>query len=581
MERRAALTCKYVRSTFPSGAPGDIFMRYLLILFVVASAPATRASSVRVSPVGGHVTAVYPSDDEPTLLVSLDEADWAAFVAEFATVFFDGAPLRYVVVGSRARPDGQLVVDAERVNSEGVPYLNGPAAFVFDASGVLFSFVGNVFDLELDCHDTAATLDLAAERVEQLAGVNRALVKASRSSERDWRGRMREDELVRTVLTADEHLGACVWSIQVDTDKFLIDGSGQLVDSGSNILNYGTGTASIRRRTYPASAADHEFPNGTAISTVGAGYNPDFFGVNCTWELSNFSGAHKLDQLHDDDGAECTDVIPCGSSQQFECIGTGSDAMREQNAYYFVYRARQHARDHAWNFNPPQNTTSAVRVIVDIGPPYCGDAPACYSPDLTDIYVRAGDNDNSSAGSMYHEYGHHIVWTYGGLEWIGCTEGSNESAGLNETLSNVFAYAASTRDNGARYNTPWGRVANGQPHMSGGPIFVYPGSHSCATEVHNRGLMFEQAAWELIHNVNCADTSCTSSTTGANHLWPGIPSNATSASYVIDCLAYALDTTPYTTTYESIASQCAVRAGVRHGAGTRAEIEAVFAHHGL
>lgn len=557
-------------------------LRALLLLAVSVFAPAGLARDVRTSKVDDHVFAVYPGDDEPILLVSADDDDdWISFVAEFAGTFFDGAPLHYAVVRSRTRPDGQLVVDTERANSEGVPYLGGPAVFVFDSNGILLSFVGNVLGGDVDCADVSATLDRAAERVEQLTGVDRNLVKTSRFRDRDWRGGRRPDELVRTVLTADEQSQSCVWSIQVDTDKYLVDGNGQLIASGSNVLHYGTGTASIRRRTYPASGGDHELPNGTTISSVGAGYNPDFWGVNCTWELSSFSGAHKLDQLHDDDGAECTTVLPCGGTQQFQCVGTGGDAMREQNAYYFVYRARQHARDHAWNFNPPQQTTSAVRVIVDIGPPYCGNAPACYSPDLTDIYVRAGDNNNSNAGTMYHEYGHHIVWTYGGLEWIGCTEGSNESAGLNETLANVFAFADSTRDNGAKYNTPWGRVANGEPHMNVSPVFVYPGDHSCSDPVHDRGLMFEQAAWELIHNVNCGATSCTAFTTGANHIWPGIPSNSTSASYVIDCISYALDTTPYTTTYEAIASQCAVRAGARHGSGTRNAVEAVFAHHGL
>lgn len=385
----------------------------------------------------------------------------------------------------------------------------------------------------------------------------------------------------------------------------VVDASGAVISVASNWRNdYVASNISITRGNYTSTNLETRAPGVT--NTIAAGRN-DFFGT-CTWELSYFFAPAPLDRVQYEPGSEVDEVGPCATyTPVFHANTRWNAEFRQQEAFWSLRTARAYYQSYMWNvFSATQKINDGVRANVDMGPPYC--SPACYNPVLTDIFLRERDDD----GIMYdhridryaHEYGHHVVETYGGLG-SGNTCPTDQADGVNESIADALAMVVMINKFNAAYSATWTRVGvGGSRHLPNGTTCTTnancPSTHRCVSgvcvnspltytcntgvEVHGRGEAFEHAIWEIMHNHDCSShgNDCNLSFGNAiNPCWTDMEASQ----YVARAIAYALKSTGPTVTYTQIVNaivyDLSVSQGVTCGVVPHQSADYVFAHHGL
>ena len=313
----------------------------------------------------------------------------------------------------------------------------------------------------------------------------------------------------------------------------------------------------------------------------------DVFG-NCYWELrrepSGFD--HGIGRVMDYDGAEQQVVQACSSGAVPQFTGTNGDALREQGAFYIENQMRFFIDQNVWSQVGSPTQQANVRITVD-NPNV---ATAAFNSFYTDIDCNQNCGGNPSncctQDVLSHEYGHYVVWTYGGNFDDQCTAGTEEGNALDETLANVFGELFWLDDDqtNAQYGAIGGFALFNGPsaHTTTGTILA--AAPSCpAGQAPNAtdGMPFQQAVWELMFNRDCTLDACAATSGVGNRIWPLLGEEAV-LTRVGASLGFALSVLGTDNiTHGMVRAQMRQRIIADADSATGIRAQRVFSHHGL
>jgi hypothetical protein len=327
----------------------------------------------------------------------------------------------------------------------------------------------------------------------------------------------------------------------------------------------------------------------------------EWFG-DCSWHLKYqpFGEQHGIARVQDEDGAELEVRRRCNAEHtpNFRDFTQG-DYIREQTAYYSIYRIRHGLKTLMWDHVPPQRDEN-VDLHIDHDASFSGhDAAfsgsvlAYFSSFYTSIHTR---KSTTKQPILLHEYGHYVVWSYApwyslpGSKGISdfCEQGVDEGNALSETIANVVAGLGTIafellNSNGSHphYKALVGLTNAPHPHTDAASrlqLDVVCSGHKEAP--HGRGKAFEQAIWELAFNLNCDIVSCTAPLLPGNSIWDGATDQDV-LRHVFTALGYALKVLGDNITHSQVAAQMVEKIRLDSGSQAANRAKAVFIHHGI
>ncbi len=389
------------------------------------------------------------------------------------------------------------------------------------------------------------------------------------------------------------------WTLEIQDDRALDDGGGVVIASqwvgsvrvlGASIsIEYDQDGAlrSVSSEWVPlvnndCSSSPPETvlssPSGTRIVGLTASREPIWFSSNCKFHLGSYNGSgshgglHELGRPGDDNSNEYEIEGPCSGFKP-EFTSTNTVWHPQTTFYYFLERTRGLAGNPMWAAEAPSRSAK-VTLNVDVGWPWCGNAPGCYSATNQTISIRPDTDGFSSWDTVAHEYGHYISWTYGGGGWW-CTDGVDEGSAVEEVVADVMAFVIAKKERSLGYFAPFiliNPTRSGTPHRSDAPSIELYGSR-CSESNYRKGDFFRQALWEILHDANCSSGNCTPSVVWSGQVYDsGDPIQRTQAA-----LAYALKRLGPDITFAQLVSKMAESLGYSE----REPFKAVFRHHGL
>jgi len=334
----------------------------------------------------------------------------------------------------------------------------------------------------------------------------------------------------------------------------------------------GTAAGTARIKQYPTSGSDVRIPSGIRNVGITSSREPIWFSSNCRYHLGRYNGSHPLGRPGDDNSDEYEREGPCsGFTPQF--TSTSTSWLPQATFYYFLEKTRLFAGVPMWSAEAPA-ASAKVTLNVDVGFPWCGPAPACYSAANQTISIKPDTNGLTSWDTVAHEYGHYISWTYGGGGWW-CTDGVDEGVAVEEAVADVMAFIVAKNERGLGYFAPFVVInpsQSGTPHRSDVSSIEFYGPR-CAESNYRKGDFFRQAMWEVLHDANCTTGNCTPSIVWSGQVYSsGNPIQRTQAA-----LAYALKRLGPDITFSQLVSKMSESLGYAE----REPFKNVFRHHGL
>lgn len=481
--------------------------------------------------------------------------------------------------------DGLVETDAYRVLSgyqvvDGVRVLNGEFTTVFskatgDLRGVNGLFVSDSGYTEGHDMDCAQAAEIASQSSLNTPNVDE-LVVLVREDGSEYCEIAAPPSLHPAIVErlADSDTKSIAWRVRFEDITVTIDEETEAIYMEASNFSHNASTISIEHSDYASNNVNN--PSGNDTSSIASHYG-EWFGT-CTWELSYVEGSiNNLDRVKDDDHSEASHAQACGTIPNFDAsVGPWFD---QQNAYYWTKLQRDWLNTQVWGVvgGGGLPRSSNVEINIHMGDPYC--ANGCYNEVTTDIYFHR--NTTPDFDSYWHEYAHHFVWTYGGLGYNFCTFGINESLQLNETIADLIPFLLSTNYLGTQYNTTWtrigGSVAN-EKHQTN--LRSY--RDQCSSDEHFFGDFFEQAFWEILHNVNCnlRGVVCDNTTTWGGNI--GWASRSVARVQLARAIGNSIAVNQQASvTYEDFAFWLLDYIEDNHDALIASRARSVFNHHGM
>ncbi len=359
--------------------------------------------------------------------------------------------------------------------------------------------------------------------------------------------------IVRTTSLADPIVGPC------NMTRFAFPRNGVYATS----LNTGSTTGSC-----PATETD------TGICEA-----QTYPGNLCIWELRRETGiSQKIMRVQDYDSAELSMATTCPAQPTFG--GCNANSLRQQTAFWTTEQMRSFMQSYVWFYTSP---TQAGPVAPWVDWPRTNCAYYAWGA-YSSIECAAAE---SKAHVFMHEYGHHVVWTYGdvGNQCVPNVGAGNlyESDAIDETYANVFAALFAAADSAPGGIRPqYGAVAGlayqaPSPHTNAGSIVS--GYGRCGSvDFHNIGRAFEQAMWELMWNRNCSSVACTTTSAFGSAIFP----SATQTQVLVSmgtALGYSLSVSGMEPKFQSLWTHMYVKLIGLHGVTEANNANDVMTHH--
>ena len=152
---------------------------------------------------------------------------------------------------------------------------------------------------------------------------------------------------------------------------------------------------------------------------------------------------------------------------------------------------------------------------------------------------------------------------------------------LNESIADVFAMLTVGDYAEPRYNYSWNRIGNvavDNQFFTAGPLRSMNFA-DCDDDLYWYGVPFEQAFWQALHNFDCLDSTCTSSSEWGSDI--GFSGREDARDHLGEALAYALDVTGASTTYDSIALNMYVKLWHAKSSSVALAFRDLFQNHGM
>jgi hypothetical protein len=373
-------------------------------------------------------------------------------------------------------------------------------------------------------------------------------------------------------LAVDRFSGGYVWHFTTTDGKHMVvdDATGAITVYETN-LEYKTIDCNVKHLEFTrvGALATSTDPDGAVAHQIPCG-GDEVFGT-CYYQLRRSEVTNGLDRVQDDIGAEPQVAQACSSSSipQFT-QGVGGSNFNEQSAFFFGTQARKIANQNMYSKVAPSSPTN-----VEYWTDYQSSVTR-YEPFWHDIYIAPVSTQRIS--SLVHEYGHHVVTTYGVTADQPCVNDVNEYASVHETLAEVFLQLYLADDDLVNFSYIGDPGDGATDSHRFGAGFVDDSNDCNLVDEHNEGLGFTMAAWEVLHNKSCP-SGCTTSGMD-NDLWTDTSDEEVVAARFGDAFAYALDAVSADTTHEDILSMMSARFTQKYGAPAATRIMAIFQHHG-
>lgn len=282
-------------------------------------------------------------------------------------------------------------------------------------------------------------------------------------------------------------------------------------------------------------------PSGTTVSSSSCD-SDEWFGV-CYWHLKNPSPSNGLTRVDNMSGSESEKVQSCSSTNKPSFTSSITARLAEQNAFYYVDRARFFIHQNVWSSIPPPFWMNAD-VNVKSRYPLSAGVFGNYNTSTHDLRINSTAQFN--VGTYLHEYGHHATWTYGlAVPSIStpCSP-TAEMRGAHEMMADAFAMvvvADDPRINMAYSGNP--NLQNLTPHTNEASILV-DNSNGCTPTFILSSSGFLQAIWELLYGVDCTATNCVGLDPSSTFVWGVGVSQEEMIENVGMMLAFSLASTP-------------------------------------
>lgn len=381
--------------------------------------------------------------------------------------------------------------------------------------------------------------------------------------------------------------GGVVWEYRSDGHLVVLDEATRvIVRTDDGIEHLPVGPCNIARRNFPRSgstATSLVEGSGTLTEEITCEAN-DVFGT-CDWqlrrELVNFQ--HGIDRVLDGDGAEAQVSQACSSGNVPQFTATNGDSLREQGAFYVENQMRFFIDQNVWS-QVANSLEDNVQITVDDS----GVTRAEFNPATRNI--RCNQNCTGfgccDQDVLSHEYGHYVVFTYGGSMDNQCSPGADEGNALDETLANAFGLLFWLDDDqtNAQYGALDGYAGNNGPlaHTNGtNDLTAAPSCPNGDAPNAEDGQPFLQAAWELMFNRDCTLDTCATTSGFGNRIWPTL-GEETVLTRVGASLGFALSVLGTNNiTHDLVRAQMRARILNDADLDTATRAQRVFSHHGL
>ena len=459
--------------------------------------------------------------------------------------------------------DGLLALHARQL-WDGVEVMDSRLAFVF-AGRTLVAFAGRVLPPRPASGVTALDAGQALRALERSGAPHLPSDRRLRSTgERrfaveDGGGRPH----LELAWVVDPETAEAVWLATRGSERWTVGGSeeGRVVSRGSVREGISYPSVSIRHGDARPGTRDWMRPLSSLAPIDGSMsvQRQDLAPGLCQYRLrydENVSNGISPEVLDHSPGSwqSWQPVAPCTGLPPGMDFLRGPEApspYRQQHYYWWLRRARDYVRSAAFRtFAPLSDWDVGLALNEPTGS--CGpNASACFlwNPFSRWIHLtRSGSGEHPSLQTLFHEYGHYFVWTYGGLS-ENCRDGDEGNA-LDETIADSIALLV-----GKRYFDPsYGDL--GLAFLGDGsewPLRFTPGSTGCflAGDEHFMGRPFVQAIWQAAFGANCHDAACPEDLTGIRGDI-GWPSEASARDHLLRALAYALKVLPSSATHQQV-----------------------------
>jgi|GEM_PF-2423573 len=567
------------------------------MLSILCSLPA--AAELSVSTRGGVVHRIqsFSQDAVSRYIRTANESDqelvWRlkSRVEDSTGIDFGSARLRRV----ETLTEGHTVAEFVQMAGE-LPLLNSSISLVFDDEKIL----GASGDIHQNLPSFEPSMDGIARLEEHLSGV------ISRSVSGDFRLRRKgESEFVRFStsvesssaliintpigeVAAEQHYdpanGSIVWLVRSGDGLYRTYGTdGSIVDEKFHSDNYGN--AQVRRNVVDAS--DYGDRNGHTWSTV----SMDKVGQGiCVWDLEYSASSWGIDAVTWSTSLDSH----VGSCSQTPQIASGTNYITdsdfgEANAYYWLKEARDYFVTNGLAVSGAQTFGAKIMFYAPSAVKPCSStAAACYEyyPDRT-IWMRSY---RVSTFTLLHEYGHYLNDLHGPL--LGGCNNLDQARSIAEGVASVLAFSVLYEhldDNG--YSIGYGDKFETLSTFDGGSDMRHFGNssvdiwdHGCS-DLYDHALFFTTAYLEVMFNLDCDNTSCTTSTTWGGDIGWGSNTHANRTNarrYLYRSVLYALKIMNGTGhEYEDIVYWMYVYLNAYAPSGVASGFRDVMEHHGV
>jgi len=392
----------------------------------------------------------------------------------------------------------------------------------------------------------------------------------------DEDGFARKTEVVRGYYGIE---GRSAWRVKIGFDTVYI--AGDLTDVlRTDSAVHGLRTATIRHDTYnPMDLDDEASDNGLGTRSIDNCLAEGFNTERCYLRMESVS-THDIPIVKDWNGistySSISVLVPMGANIYFT---SSSESWREQqHTYYWTAIARGWLYSNVFSVVLPNTSENLLDLWVDKSGLSCGESTiGCYNAETNRIAFPVGSQP-PKVGTVWHEYGHYLSDVYGDLAF-GCIRGVDESGAINEAQADVLAFVLGSAYLGPDYRSAWSRQ-RGSKHTNSAPPVLYP-SVSCNAnlDIYKYGNFWRAAMWEVLFGLNCAQTSCTSTTTGGANI--GWASESQARLTLARASAHANKVLSQTASFPAYADAFNTYVQTQVSSSIASNIRSVLSHHGF